>query len=124
MKIASSVELGPGIRLDAPSRSRNLSDDSQRRRRTTSFSMMAMWAAGPPNAVNPRRRKRSASSERVAAGLSTGGSLPVLPSAPIAPLGPRKPCVDRQRSGPDKDEKQQAEKHRVVGVRLVCHREE
>src|SRR5271165_1851014 len=71
--MASSLELGPGIRLLAPSRSRNFSRVSHCRRRTSSSSMMAMCAAGPPNAVNPSRRKNAASSRRAA----TGAPLPV-----------------------------------------------
>ena len=55
---------GPGIRLLAPSRSRNFSRESHFRRRTSSSSMMAICAAGPPNAVTPSRRKKSASSLR------------------------------------------------------------
>ncbi len=58
MWIASSVEFGPGIRLVAPSRSRNSSRVSQRRRRTTSSSIIAMCAAGPPNAVEPEPQEQ------------------------------------------------------------------
>src|SRR5579871_594452 len=58
--MASSVELGPGIRLAAPRRSRNSCSDSHWRRRTTSWRMSAMWAAGPPNAMQPSFRKSAA----------------------------------------------------------------
>src|SRR3990172_6003579 len=60
--IASSVELGPGIRLVAPTRSRNCESLSHLRRFTTSSCMMARWAAGPPKAVAPSLRKRQATS--------------------------------------------------------------
>src|SRR5438034_2645919 len=62
MWIAISVELGPGIRLVAPTRSMNFSCDSQPRRRTTSSSIMAMCAAGPPKPMVPSFRKSHASS--------------------------------------------------------------
>src|ERR1700687_4928520 len=61
-----SVELGPGMRFAAPSRSRNLSRVSQPRRRTTSSSIIAMCAAGPPKAVVPRRKYSRASSHKAA----------------------------------------------------------
>jgi hypothetical protein len=70
MWIAISVELGPGIRLVAPRRSRNFSSLSQRRRFTTSSRIIAMCAAGPPNAVAPSRRKSSPSSPREVRGDS------------------------------------------------------
>src|ERR1700678_102620 len=97
MKIASSVELGPGIRLAAPSRSRNLSDESHRRRRTISFSMIAMCAAGPPKAVKPSRRKSAASSARLARGLS-----PATVSSAIAMLPPLREPTDAERLGVEK----------------------
>src|SRR5665647_1980341 len=62
--IASSVELGPGIRFVAPTRSRNSERDTQPRRVTTSSSIIAIWAAGPPKAVVPRRRNTRATSPR------------------------------------------------------------
>src|SRR5262249_10360718 len=62
MWIASSVEVGPGIRLAAPIRSSSRSRVIQPRRRTTSSSIIAMCAAGPPNAVNPSRANSHASS--------------------------------------------------------------
>src|SRR5258708_17983264 len=64
MWMASSLELGPGIRLLAPSKSRNFSLDNHLRRRTSSSSIIATCAAGPPNAVVPSRRKNNASSAR------------------------------------------------------------
>src|SRR5215831_6624256 len=60
--MASSVLLGPGIRLVAPMRSTKRSSVTQPRRRTTSSCIIAMWAAGPPKAVTPRRRNSRASS--------------------------------------------------------------
>src|SRR5437868_8019401 len=62
--IAISVEFGPGIRLVAPSRSRNFSRVSQPRRVTISSSIIAMWAAGPPNAIVPSFKNKNASSTR------------------------------------------------------------
>src|SRR5262245_57321337 len=62
--MANSVEFGPGIRLAAPSKSRNSSRVIHLRRRTTSSSIIAICAAGPPNAVVPSLRKSSASEER------------------------------------------------------------
>src|SRR5438552_1030903 len=62
MWIAISVELGPGIRLVAPTRSMNFSCDNQPRRRTTSSSIRAMCAAGPPKPMVPSFRKSHASS--------------------------------------------------------------
>src|SRR5208337_4090093 len=64
MKIASSVELGPGMRLVTPRRSRNSAWMSQPRRRTTSSSIKAIWAAGPPKAVMPSLRNSRANSPR------------------------------------------------------------
>src|SRR5271157_3046542 len=64
MKIAASVELGPGMRLVAPRRSRNSARVSQPRRRTTSSSIKAIWAAGPPKAVMPSLRNSRANSPR------------------------------------------------------------
>src|SRR6266704_2241047 len=60
--IAISVEVVPGIRFVAPSRSTNCSALSQRRRRTTSSRLMAMCAAGPPKAIVPSLRKSQATS--------------------------------------------------------------
>src|SRR5712691_877538 len=60
--MAISVELGPGMRFVAPRRSRNSASVSHRRRVTTSSFIMAIWAAGPPNAVKPSRRKSRVSS--------------------------------------------------------------
>ena len=60
--MANSVEVGPGMRLAAPSKSRNSCSLTHWRRFTTSACMMAMCAAGPPKAVNPRRRNSTATS--------------------------------------------------------------
>ena len=62
--MAISVELGPGIRLVAPNRSRKRWRVSQPRRATTSSSIMAMWAAGPPKPRIPSFRKTRANSLR------------------------------------------------------------
>ena len=59
---AISVELGPGRRLTAPSKSRNFSRESHPRRRTSSSSIKAMWPAGPPKEITPRRRNTAVSS--------------------------------------------------------------
>src|SRR5438128_12565482 len=60
--MASSVELGPGMRLMMLSRSRKRSSLTHLRRSTTSWRIMAMCAAGPPKAVKPRRRKKRVTS--------------------------------------------------------------
>ena len=77
MWIAISVELGPGMRLTAPRRSKKRSSVSHRRRRTTSSRIIAMCAAGPPNAVAPNLKKRSASSasEVLVGGMSPGNAF-------------------------------------------------
>src|SRR5450759_3491156 len=62
MKSAIFVELGPGARFVAPRRSRNSPRVIQPRRVTTSCSIIEMWAAGPPKAVAPSRRKSAARS--------------------------------------------------------------
>src|SRR5579871_820747 len=124
MKMASSVELGPGMRFDTPSRSRNRSELSQPRRRTTSLSMIAMCAAGPPKAVNPSRRKSRATSESVARGRGAGRGAHSTPSASIALQGRGDARVEREPPRALRDEKDAAEEHRVVGPRLVRHRPE
>src|SRR5512134_1812188 len=60
-----SLELGPGIRLVAPSRSRKCCSSIQPRRATISWRIMAIWAAGPPNAVAPMRRNIAPTSATV-----------------------------------------------------------
>src|SRR5471030_2625426 len=62
MNRAIFVAIGPGARFVAPRRSRNSSRVIQLRRVTTSLSIIEMWAAGPPKAVAPRRRKSAARS--------------------------------------------------------------
>src|SRR5438270_10270832 len=52
----------PIFRLLAPRRSRNCCSSSHLRRTTTSRRISAIWAAGPPNAMQPSLRKRSATS--------------------------------------------------------------
>src|SRR5215831_15711937 len=71
--MVSSVDVGPGIRLAAPSRSRNSSCVSHPRRPTISRSIMAMCPAGPPNAVAPSRRNSAASSHSGRGRFATGG---------------------------------------------------
>src|SRR5271166_6064784 len=73
MKIAASVELGPGMRLVAPRRSTNSAWVSQPRRRTTSSSIKAIWAAGPPKAVIPSLRNNRANSPRCFQSPAAGG---------------------------------------------------
>src|SRR5579863_2642786 len=68
--IASSVEVGPGIRLAAPRRSRNCWSSSQPRRRTTSSRITAICAAGPPKAVAPSLRKSAARSSKEVGAVS------------------------------------------------------
>src|SRR5256885_11529076 len=63
-KMASSVEVGPGKRLAAPSNSANSASVTQRRSTTNVRCMSAMCAAGPPKAVAPRRRKITKISRR------------------------------------------------------------
>src|SRR5579863_9405030 len=71
--MAVSVEVGPGIRLAAPSMSRNCCRSTQRRLWTTSVSNSAMCAAGPPKPITPSLRKRPASSRSRVARESFGG---------------------------------------------------
>src|SRR5471030_216802 len=73
MWMAISVELGPGIKLAAASRSRNSSRVSHALRATNSCSIIAMCAAGPPNAIVPSFRKTSASSTNPTFGVSAAG---------------------------------------------------
>src|ERR687892_1382768 len=70
--MASSVLLGPRLRLVAPTRSTNRSSVTHRRRRTTWSWIIAMRAAGPPNAVPPSRRHGRVTSQPPAAGLFPG----------------------------------------------------
>ena len=81
MWMANSLELGPGMRLLAPSRSRNFSRESHLRRRTSSSSIMAMCPAGPPL---PSRRKK----QRVhrARPCLSNGRNPRFPARPFQPL--------------------------------------
>jgi hypothetical protein len=62
--IATSVEFGPGTRLANPISRAYSSSSIQPRRSTISCRMIEMCAAGPPNAVVPRRRKKSVTSRR------------------------------------------------------------
>src|SRR5450759_5261093 len=120
--MASSLELGPGIRLLAPRRSRNFSRESHFLRRTSSSSIMAMCAAVPPKAVVPRRRKNRASSVR---------EPRLAPPAAAAWLGGRsdigirfvsgKPSVQRQTARARKEQEDQSQEHGVVCARCVLH---
>src|SRR5690606_38139013 len=58
--MASSVLFGPEIKFVAPIKSRNCCSDNQFHFTTTSSRIIAVWAAGPPNAVNPSFRKSRA----------------------------------------------------------------
>src|SRR5439155_14554649 len=62
--MATSVDVGPGMTLLAPRRSRNSVSLSQPRRSTNSRRIMAMWEAGPPKAVTLSHAKRRASATR------------------------------------------------------------
>src|SRR6516225_6348743 len=80
--MASSVELGPGIRLAAPKRSKNRSSLTQCRRRAISLCIMAMCAAGPPKAIVPSLRNSFAISPAEpledCAGSTTGSAASLL----------------------------------------------
>src|SRR5713101_468651 len=105
--MAISVELGPGMRLAAPKRSRNCSRVSHCRRRTVSSSIIAMCAAGPPNAVKPSRRNSSATSRsRARSGT------------------PAQPRVERELTGAREGKHRAGEQHGEVHSRLVRHRAE
>ncbi len=54
-KIASSVDAGPGSRLQVAIASSNSAASSQPSRSTHSRRKSAMWAGGPPNPVTPIR---------------------------------------------------------------------
>src|SRR3990172_9575923 len=73
--IAISVELGPGSRLVAATRSRNSASLSQRRRVTPSSCIIAVWAAGPAKDVRPSRRKRPPTSSQRRSPVILGGRL-------------------------------------------------
>src|SRR5215472_4337082 len=60
--MASSVELGPGMILARPNRSRKRSSLTHLRLVTSSRRIIAICAAGPPNAVKPKVRKTTATS--------------------------------------------------------------
>jgi len=64
MPSATSVDEGPGSRLESPNRSTKRWRVSQPRRSTNSRCMMAICAAGPPKAVSPRRVNSRAISQR------------------------------------------------------------
>src|SRR5512140_3805402 len=86
--MAISVELGPGIRLVAPSRSRNSSSVSHLRRWTISACISPVCAAGPPKAVKPSLRNTLATSRTrsscelfISAGVWPGGCRLTKPGA-------------------------------------------
>src|SRR5438552_10676286 len=58
--MASSVELGPGSRLTAPTRSTKSSRVSHFLRCTNSCSIIAICGAAPPNPVKPSRKNACA----------------------------------------------------------------
>src|SRR5581483_2556973 len=119
--MASSLELGPGSRLLAPSRSRNFSRDSHRRRRTSSSSMMAICAAGPPKAVVPRRRKKSASSsmDPWLAGTADSESVRPVCSGMTCMLSCSKPCIESECPAAHQQQKNQTQQHTDIGAGFV-----
>src|SRR5579863_4884852 len=104
--IATWVELGPGRRLHAPTRSRKCSRLIQARCSTASRSIRAMCAAGPPNAVSPRRMKKRNNSPSLPAGVAC---ILVLSRSGLAAS---------THAGINGDG-QQAEQHGKVGARFV-----
>src|ERR1700739_2402459 len=120
--MASSLELGPGIRLLGPSRSRNFSRESHLRRRTSSSSIIAMCAAGPPNAVNPKRKKKRASSPSAPFRREPGTSSPTCPeSATRCGFSMRPPSVERKAPGARQQQENEAHEHRIVGAPRILH---
>src|ERR1700687_170379 len=111
--MANSLELGPGMRLLAPSRSRNLSRESHCRRRTSSSSIMAMCAAGPPKAVGPSRRKNRARSRRETCFIvdiePESGSATCSAMASVTPSC--ETCVQRPYTAANEQQKDQSEEH-------------
>src|SRR5919199_1392213 len=70
--MASSVDVGPGMTLAAPTRSRNCWSLSQRRRLTTSSRISAMCAAGPTR--HRRRRGTRPASPELRVARAVGGA--------------------------------------------------
>src|SRR5271157_3836163 len=101
--MATSVELGPGIRFAVASRSRNSSCVIHFRRRTNSSSIIARCAAGPPNAIVPSFRNTSAISPSVASRISVGSAIAhvarTLPSIPLRAGPVRELSVKRKFEG-------------------------
>src|SRR4051812_10773784 len=73
--MATSVEFGPGIRLVAPTKSRNSSLVSHCRRSTNSWRISAMCAAGPPNEISPSFRNTRPNSARLTGSAFTGDAF-------------------------------------------------
>src|ERR1019366_9070405 len=122
MWIANSLELGPGIRLLAPSKSRNFSRESHFLRRTSSSSMTAMCAAGPPNAVVPSLRKKRASSASEPFSSRPGTSVPVCSRSAILWFLPTSPSrVQRYAARAREQQKNQPHEHGVVRAACVFH---
>src|SRR5579863_9826819 len=121
MWIANSLELGPGIRLLAPSKSKNDSQESHRRLRTSSSSIIAMCAAGPPNAVVPSRRKNSASSPRETRFFSGGKSEVCREGdSPITSVSSsRQSRVQRPRPTANQQQKNETQQHAHVRARFM-----
>lgn len=63
--MASSVDVGPGMRFAAPSMSRNCWRVIHFRRWTTSDSIRAICAAGPPKLIVPNFRNKKESSSNL-----------------------------------------------------------
>src|SRR5215469_11682788 len=96
--MASSVELGPGIRLHAANMPRNSRSPTQRRRSTTWRLMSATWATGPPNAASPTRSRTRLTSQAPGRSVATGlsRSAPGGRETP-APRGPGRRPQPRAR---------------------------
>src|SRR5712691_7522583 len=120
--MANSLELGPGIKLLAPSKSRNFSRESHFLRRTSSSSMMAMCAAGPPNAVVPSRRKNSASSlSGVAPEVSLSAKAGCAGSSIRRRFLPEKSRVERAGARASQQQEDQSHQHGKIGARFRLH---
>ena len=106
--IATWVELGPGRRLQAPTRSRKCSRLIQARCSTASRSISAICAAGPPNAVSPRRIKKR----------NNSASLPAVVLVHTRPIAVPAGLAASAHAGINGDGNQ-AEQHGQVGARFV-----
>ncbi len=92
-KIASWVEAGPGSILVAAMPSSNSAAEIHPRCSTHSVRSSAMWAAGPPNPMQPMRPHSraivSSGTRSVALGVGTGSAgIATLPPIPVDPRQP------------------------------------